>query len=65
MRKRVVEGCDDGGSVSFDVVGVVRRKVHFRSRPKALITKAEEAAAAGQKKAKVTTGIASLFAPRA
>ena len=77
MRKRVegdgAGGGDGAGSgeaaahgVAFDVVGVVNRKVHFRSRPKALITKAEEAATAGQKKQKVTVGgIASMFAPRA
>lgn len=41
------ESADKAGesTVHFDVIGVVRRKLHFKSRPKALISKIEPAAA--------------------
>lgn len=54
-------------AVEFDVIGVVRRKLHFKSRPKALISKFEPAAAAvpgGRKRATGAGVDAGFFTKR-
>lgn len=40
---RRVDGDDGGEHAAYEVVGVIRRKYHFKTRPKALISRPDPA----------------------